>query len=78
MQGGAQQAQRAHLVHDLAVEMLMPVRVTHPRQQALLAVVARGFAHQALFVTELRFQQQRVFPLKTGFAHLGFGFLNKG
>ena len=37
---------------------------------------AGGLAHQALLVTELVFQQQRVFPLKTGVAHLRFAFLN--
>ena len=70
--GGAEQAERAQLVHDLAIELLVPVRLQHPRHQLVLGIAARGVAHHALFLGQLVLEQERVFPVKFGFA-LGLG-----
>src|SRR5262249_30418109 len=38
--GRAEEPQRAHLIHDLAVEALMPIGLEHPRHQLFLAEIA--------------------------------------
>src|SRR5262249_19244386 len=64
--GGAQEAEFAQLVHDLAVELLMPVGFQHPGHELVLGVVARGVAHHALLFRELILEQERVFPMEIG------------
>ena len=68
-QGGAQQAERAHLVHDLAVELLVPVGLQHARHQLVLAVVARGVADRDLLLAELVVEEERILPVE----RLGIG-----
>ena len=63
-QGGAQQAERAHLVHDLAMELLVPVGLQHARHQLVLAVVARGVADRDLLLGELVVEEERVLPVE--------------
>ncbi len=62
----AQEAERAHLVHDFAVELFVPRGHQHARLQLLLAVGVGGVAHGALVVAELRVEVKRVFPVELG------------
>ena len=62
--GRAQQAEGAHLVHDLAVEALVPVRLHDARQQFLPGVGAGAVAHQPLILAELIVEQERIVPLE--------------
>ena len=64
LDGRAEEAERAHLVEDLAVELLVAVRLDDARHQLLLAVGARAVAHHALVLGELVLEEQRVFPLE--------------
>ena len=67
LDGRAEQAERAHLVHDLAVEALEARRHQHARLQARLAVLAGRVADRALLVAELVLEAQGVVPLEGGF-----------
>ena len=68
-QGRAQQAERAELVHDLAVELLVPVGLQHARHQLVLAVVAGRVADRDLLLGELVVEEERVLPVE----RLGIG-----
>ena len=57
---GAQQAQRAHLLHDGGVEALVAEGRLYARQQRALAVRRGGVADHALLLGELSVQLQRV------------------
>ena len=73
--GGAEQAQLAHFGHDLAVEMLVPVRLQHTGHQLVLGIGAGAVAHHALVFGKLILQQQRIFPLEPGGGPFTAGFL---
>ena len=62
--GGAQQAQLAHLAEDAGVGFLLAEGLEHARAELVLAVGAGGVAHLALVVGELLVQQQRVVPVE--------------
>jgi hypothetical protein len=49
----AEEAELAHLVHDLAVEVLVAIGLKHPRQQLLLAVVVGRIADEPLLLAQL-------------------------
>ena len=68
-QGGAQQAKRAELVHDLAIELLVAVGLQHARHQLVLAVVAGRIADRDLLLGELVVEEERVLPVE----RLGIG-----
>ena len=63
-QGGAEQPQFAELVHDPAVEPLMPERVQHSGLQLILAILARRLLHHPLVLAELAVEQERIVPLE--------------
>ena len=63
---GAEQAQRAHLGHDVAVEALLAVGREHAREQLVLRIAARGVAHHALLLGELAFEVERILPVERG------------
>ncbi len=52
-QGGAQQAKRAHLVHDFPVEVLVAVRIENARHQLTLRVFTRRVTDHAFVFGEL-------------------------
>jgi hypothetical protein len=54
----------AHLVHDLAVKLLVPVGFQHARHQLVLAVVARGIADRDLLLGELVVEEERILPVE--------------
>jgi len=54
---GAEEPGRAQLVHDPAIEPLVPVRFEHARLQLALAVVAGGVADLPLLLGQLRVEQ---------------------
>ena len=62
--GRAEQAEGAHLGHDLAVEAVLAERGQHPRLEPRLGVVARGVADEPLLLGQLVFEQQRVRPVE--------------
>src|SRR5580704_8613964 len=68
-QRGAEQAERAHLVHDLAMEFLVPVGLQHARHQLVLAVIARDVADRDLLLAELVVEEERILPVE----RLGIG-----
>src|SRR5205814_9087781 len=57
-------AERAHLVHDLAIELLVPVGLDDARHQFVLAVVARSIADRDLLLGELIVEEERVLPVE--------------
>ena len=61
-QGGAKETCRAHLVHDLAVEALVPIGFHHPRHQSIFCEIPRGIPYQPLFFGQLVVEQERVVP----------------
>mmetsp|Transcript_41417 Transcript_41417/g.97041 ORF Transcript_41417/g.97041 Transcript_41417/m.97041 type:complete len:470 (+) Transcript_41417:1594-3003(+) len=73
--GGAQQAQLAHLAEDAGVGLLLAEGLDHPGAQPVAAVGRCGIAHHALFVGQLLVEQQRVVPMKACLAGHG-GLLN--
>ena len=73
--GGAEQAERAHLGHDRAVEPLLAVGQQHARHQLVLRIAARGVAHHALFFGQLAFEVERVLPVERGVLELRRGSL---
>ena len=62
--GRAEKAERAHLVHDLAIKVLAPVGFDDARQQLVLAIGAGAVAHHALVLAELILEQQRIGPIE--------------
>ena len=62
--GRAEQAQFTQLVHDLAMEQLVPVRFQHPRHQLVLAIGVGRIANHPLLIAELIVQQKRIVPLE--------------
>ena len=62
----AEQPERAHLGHDLAVEALLAKGGEHARKQLLLRIAARGVAHHALVLGQLAFELERVLPVVAG------------
>ena len=71
--GGAEQAERAHLGDDGAVEALLAVVQQHAREQLVLRVAARGVAHHALFFRELALEIERILPVERGVLELRRG-----
>jgi hypothetical protein len=63
---GPEQAERTHLAKDARFGLLVAKRLEHARQQAALTVFARGVAHLAFVIAELRIEQQRIFPIESG------------
>ena len=72
--GRTEQSELAHLGHDLAVEVLVPVGLDHARHQLVLGIGAGAVAHHALFLGKLVFKQQRIFPLEAGGGPFAAGF----
>ena len=70
---GAEQAERAHLRDDGAVEALLAVVHQHAREQLVLGVAARGVAHHALFFRELALEIERILPVERGVLELRRG-----
>jgi hypothetical protein len=62
----AEEAERAHLVEDLAVELLVAECLAHARLQLFLAIVARAVAHHAFLFGELVLEEKGVVPLEGG------------
>ncbi len=60
--GGAEQAERAHVAEDLAVEGLVAVGLDDAWHELALAVVAGGVAYGDLFGVELAFEVEGVQP----------------
>jgi hypothetical protein len=60
----AEQAQCAHLAHDLAVEGLVARGHQHAGLELFLAVGPGGVAHGALVVAQLVVQAEGVFPVE--------------
>ena len=60
----AEESERAHLVHDLAVEMLVPVCGEDPREQLFLAIGVCAVAHHPLFLCQRFVQEKRVGPVE--------------
>src|SRR5690554_4419563 len=60
--GGAQQTQFTHLVHDVAIEVLVAVGLQHAWHQFFLAVIVSGLQDHALIFVKLVDQAERVFP----------------
>ncbi len=56
----AEEADLAHLVHDLAIEIFVAEAIAHAGQQLVGAIVARAVAHHAFFAGQLVFEQKRV------------------
>jgi len=64
--GRADQPERAHLAHDLAVEALLAIGLQHARKQLLLRVAARRVAHHAFFFRKLALEVERILPVEVG------------
>ena len=62
--GGPQEAEGAELVHDLAVELLVPVGLQHPCHELVLAVVAGNVADRDLVLGQLVVEEERVLPIE--------------
>lgn len=65
--GGAQHAELAHLVEDLAVELLVTVGEGDAGQQLLLAVVGHLVADGTLLLGELGLEVERISPVEGHF-----------
>jgi hypothetical protein len=63
---GAEQAERAHVGDDAAVEPFLPVVHEHARKELVLRIAARGVAHHALFLGEFAFEVERILPVERG------------
>ncbi|MGY4297708.1 hypothetical protein ACVWXN_005803 [Bradyrhizobium sp. i1.4.4] len=72
-QRNADQAELAHLVEDLAVGLLLEIRLGDARQQLVLGIGARGVAHHALVFGELLVEQERIVPLERSRSRLVLG-----
>src|ERR1700694_5829933 len=71
--GGAQEPERAHLVHDRAVELLLAEGRDDARHELLLGVGARGIAHLAFVLGQLALEVEGVGPIEARGS--GFGLL---
>ena len=71
LEGAAEQAERAHLVHDLAVEALVAVGLEDARHKPVLGEVARAVADHALVFRKLVVKQERVVPPEGRFLRRG-------
>ncbi len=69
--GGAEQADFAHLAKDGGVHALVSERFQHARCQLVLAVGGGGISHHALVVAQLLVEQKGVVPMKSGVGHGG-------
>ncbi len=67
----AEEAKRAHLGDDLAVEALVAIGRDHARKKLLLRIGARGVAHHALLVGQLAFEVEGVLPVERGLRQRG-------
>ena len=63
-QGDADQAEFAHLVEDVAVDLLFQIGLGDARQQFILRIGARGVADHALVFGELLVEHERIVPLE--------------
>ena len=71
--GRSEQAERAHLGHDLPVERLVEIGLGHPRLKPVLGVASGGVADQPLLVAQLPVEPEGVLPVELrdpGFGHL--------
>jgi 3'-phosphoadenosine 5'-phosphosulfate sulfotransferase (PAPS reductase)/FAD synthetase len=60
----AEQPQRAHLAHDLAVEPFLHISGGHARLQLLLGIALRRVADEPLLVGQLVIEIERVLPVE--------------
>ena len=60
----AEEAEFAHLGHDVAVEALLAEGGQHTRHELALRVVARRVAHHALLLVERALEGQRIGPVE--------------
>ncbi|MPN01222.1 hypothetical protein SDC9_148428 [bioreactor metagenome] len=67
--GGAEQAQFAHLAEDGGVGLFMAELLQHARSQLVLAVGRSGVTDGALVVGELLFDQEGIVPLEACVGH---------
>jgi hypothetical protein len=72
-QGDAEEAERAHLVENGPVGLLLPVSLDDARQQLLLGEGRGRVADHALVVRELLVEEEGVVPLERGLAWRGRG-----
>ena len=68
LDGAAEKAQFAHLVHDLAMKFLVPIRFQDPGLQLFLTVGVRRIADLPLFAGKLILEEKRIFPMEMGLA----------
>src|SRR5262249_57223737 len=61
---GPEQAERAHVGDDAAIEALLAVVAEHAREKLVLRIAAGGIAHHALFLAELAVEIERIFPVE--------------
>ncbi len=64
LDGRPEESERAHLVHDLAVEALLAERALDARHELALRIGARAVAHHALVLGQLLLEEQRVLPVE--------------
>ncbi len=67
-----EESERAHLAEDRGIGLLVAESLEHPRRELALSVGARGIAHHAFLLGELRLEQQRIVPGELGLLGLGF------
>ena len=63
----AEEAERAHFLEDVPVELLIAIGFNDVREQLFLAEVMRGVAHHPLFRGQFRLDIERIFPLERRF-----------
>ncbi len=63
-QGNTDQAKFAHLMEDVAVDLLLQIGLANARQQLVLRIGARGVADHALVFGELLVEHERIVPLE--------------
>src|SRR5262249_59136830 len=62
--GRPEQAERAHVADDAAVEALLAVVLENLREQLGLLIAPRGVAHHALLFREFALEIERVLPVE--------------
>jgi hypothetical protein len=62
--GRAEQAELAHLAHDLAVEILVEIGFGDARLQPLLRIAFGRVADEPLLVGKLRVERERIRPVE--------------
>ena len=67
--GGAQQTQLAHLAEYRGVGQFLTECPQYSRRQLFLRILARRIPHHDFFRRQLRFEQQRIVPMKTRSCH---------